>query len=93
MTHSQCHAEIRQALAGTLYRSFLVTVESLESMSGDLFVEWRVCIFDGGGNAKLHFRGRNPNEILDEVRATVKALAAPPSELEALGAPPSKGAA
>jgi hypothetical protein len=90
MTQSQLHAEIRHALTGTNYRSFMVVVESLEAMDGGLYVEWRVTLFDASGKVAHHFRGRYPDELLAELRATLRALrATEPSELEIIGGPPT----
>ncbi len=95
MTHSEVHLAVRNMLAGTTYRGFVVVVESVEVEPGDVMVEWRIAVT--GVDPILHFRGRNPNDVLAELRGVLDARRrTDPREaaLDAIGEPPSsKGAA
>lgn len=98
MTHSQLHLGVRHALRGSPYRSFCVVAESVEVEDGGVLVEWRIGVLASEGGSGLHLRGRNPTDMLAELRQKLEAHreteAPPPPELEAVGAPISpRGAA
>ncbi len=95
MTHSEVHLAVRRMLAGTTYRGFLVVVESLELEGEGVMVEWRIAVTSA--DPILHFRGRNPYDVLAELRGVLDARRRtdpPEAALDAIGEPPSgKGAA
>lgn len=90
MTHSEVHLAVRNTLRATPFRAFVIVVESVEVESGGVMVEWRIAIT--GADPIIHLRGRNPYDLLAELRAIMNALRntdpAPP-ELDAVGHPPA----
>lgn len=90
MTHSEVHLAVRNTLRATPFRAFVIVVESVEVESGGVMVEWRIAIT--GADPVLHFRGRNPYDLLAELRSTLTALRntePAPAELLAVGHPPA----
>jgi hypothetical protein len=91
------HLAVREALRGSPYSQFLITVQSLEQHPGRVEVEWRICISDA--NPLLYYRGREPGALLEMVREHVRGIARaraatdppPPDALELVGTPPSQG--
>lgn len=90
MTHSEVHLGVRNVLRASPFRKFVVVVESVEDDNGGVVVEWRIAITDA--TPMMYFRGRNPYELLAEVRSTVDALRKTepaPADLESIGVPPT----
>jgi hypothetical protein len=97
MTFTQIHVAVREALRGSPYSQFLVTVQSAEQHPGRIEVEWRICISDA--TPTLFYKGRDALALLEMVREHVRGLAReraetdppPPDELTAIGPVPADG--
>jgi hypothetical protein len=71
MTHAQVHVAVRGLLRGTTLDSFMVTTNSWEHDDHTVAVEWSVCVHRGA-NPVLYFRAREPERLVEYVRAALE---------------------